>query len=499
MPKTPDHVDVLILGAGISGIGTACHLTRDCPDKTYAVLERRESIGGTWDLFRYPGVRSDSDMFTFGYSFRPWHDTRILADGQAIREYVQDTAREFGVTEHIRFGRRVVTAAWSSDEGLWTVGIVREDTGASETITCGYLVAGTGYYNYDEAFRPDFPGQDDFTGQLVHPQFWPEDLDHAGKRVVIIGSGATAITLLPAMADTAEHVTMLQRSPTYVVSLPAVDKISATLGRFLPAGAVYKIARGRNIATQRVIYALARFRPDLVRSMVVKGAERGLQGSSDIANFTPAYDPWDQRLCVIPDGDLFKAIRSGRADVVTDRIESLTPNGIRLESGAELEADIIVSATGLQVQLLGGAELVVDGEPVPLNERVTYKGVLVEGVPNASLIFGYVNASWTLKADIAADYTCRLLTHMSEHGWDQAVVHARDSDRGPTSILSALNSGYVRRGDAHLPRQGTGGPWEVRNNYLHDARMLGRGAVDDGIVQFARTRDQAGDKARASA
>lgn len=481
------HVDVLIIGAGISGIGAACHLTRDCPGKTYAILERRDAIGGTWDLFRYPGIRSDSDMYTFGFSFRPWHATKILADGTSIREYVQATASEYDVERNISFGLRVTHASWSSAAGTWTIDAMRETTGETERFTAGFLVAGTGYYSYDEGFRPEFPGERDFTGQIVHPQHWPDDLDYAGKKVVIIGSGATAITLVPAMAQIAGHVTMLQRSPSYVVSLPAVDKISEVLRKVLPAAVVYRLARARNICIQRAMYALAKFRPEMVRRIVVSGAKRQLKGVSDIKHFTPEYAPWDQRLCVVPDGDLFTTIRSGRADVVTDRIDRFTETGIRLQSGAELEADIIVSATGLTVQMLGGASVEVDGEPVVLNQRVTYKGVLLEGVPNAAMIFGYVNASWTLKADISSEYVCRLLNHMDEHGWDQVVTHAGDSDRDEGSVLGALNSGYVRRGNDHLPRQGTHGAWKVHNNYFHDVPMLTRKPIDDGIVQFART------------
>lgn len=481
------HVDVLIVGAGISGIGAACHLVRECPDKTYAILERRQAMGGTWDLFRYPGIRSDSDMFTFGFSFRPWNDTKILADGTSIREYVRDTAAEYGVQEHITFGRKVVKASWSSEHSRWTVEAVNEASGTSETWTAGFVVAGTGYYNYDTGFRPEFPGEADFGGQLIHPQHWPADLDYAGKSVVIIGSGATAITLVPAMAATAGHVTMLQRSPSYIVSLPAVDKISATMRRVMPNSVVYQLARTRNIAIQRAMYAFAKARPEIMRSMVVKGAQRQLKGTSDIKNFTPKYDPWDQRLCVVPDGDLFRAIRSGQADIVTDRIERFTRNGIRLESGDELAADIIVAATGLNVQMLGGAALEVDGEPVPINKSVTYKGVLLEGVPNAALIFGYINASWTLKADLAAEYMCRLINYMDAHGYMQAVACAQDADRAEGSVLGALNSGYVRRGNDHLPRQGTNGPWKVRNDYLRDAPLLRYAPIDDGILRFATT------------
>jgi cation diffusion facilitator CzcD-associated flavoprotein CzcO len=483
---TREHVDVLIVGAGISGIGAACHLTRECPGKTFAILERRAAMGGTWDLFRYPGVRSDSDMYTFGFAFRPWRDTRTLADGASIRRYVRDTAAEYGVDRHIRYGVRVVSAAWSSAERRWSVETVAEDTGESRTYTANFLVGATGYYNYDAGYRPKFPGEDRFRGRFVHPQHWPEDLDYAGKNVLIVGSGATAVTLVPAMADKAAHITMLQRSPTYIVSLPAVDRIAAALGRLLPDSAAYKLARAKNIAVQRGSYALARAKPDLMRGFVQKNAARQLAGASDIANFTPVYDPWDQRLCVVPDGDLFRTIRDGRADVVTDTIKTFDETGVELASGAHLDADIVVTATGLDVQMLGGAQLHVDGEPVQLNSLVTYKGVLLEGIPNAAMIFGYTNASWTLKADLAASYICRLLNHMDAHGDTQVVVHATDADRGDGSVLGTLNSGYVRRGNDRMPRQGTHGPWKVRNDYLRDIPMLRRAPIDDGVVRFSK-------------
>ncbi len=495
-----EHIDVLIIGAGISGIAAACHLTRKSPDKSYAILERRQAVGGTWDLFRYPGIRSDSDMYTFGFSFRPWTEPKILADGPSIRRYVADTAAEYGVDKHITFGRKVISASWSTPDGKWTVESVDEASGATQRMTATVLAACTGYYDYDHGFRPDFPAEERFRGQLVHPQHWPADLDYADKKVVIIGSGATAVTLVPAMADDAAHVTMLQRSPTYIVSLPAVDKISLALAKVLPDSVVYKLARGRNIAIQRAIYALAKSRPNVVRSMVLKGAQRQLAGSSDLANFTPKYDPWDQRLCVVPDGDLFRTVREGKADVVTGKIKTFTETGIELESGDVLEADIVVTATGLQVQMLGGTAVDIDGEPLAISRAVTYKGVLLEGVPNAAIIFGYTNASWTLKADLAAEYLCRLLNHMDERGYAQFVVHARDADRAENSVLSSLNSGYVRRGNDELPRQGTHGPWLVRNNYLRDSATLRRGAIEDDVLTFTTAKSATQPKrSRASA
>jgi cation diffusion facilitator CzcD-associated flavoprotein CzcO len=481
-----EHVDVLIVGAGVSGIGAACHLTRECPDRSYLILERRARLGGTWDLFRYPGVRSDSDMFTFGYRFRPWNQTKVLASGPVIQQYLADTAAEYGVDEHIRYGMQVLTAGWSTAQGRWTVEVRDASTRRRKKFTADFLVACTGYYDYDEGHRPTFAGEADFRGPIVHPQHWPEDLDHRGKKVVVIGSGATAVTLVPALAETARHVTMLQRSPTYILSLPAEDKISERLRRVLPDSVVFKLARRRNIALQRATYRLARSQPGVVRNLVLRGAQRQLAGAADLTHFTPRYNPWDQRLCIVPDGDLFKAIRSGRADVVTDRIDRFTPSGIRLVSGAELEADIIVTATGLNVQMMGGAEIEVDGKPLSLSDALTYKSVMLEGVPNATLVFGYPNASWTLKADLACEYTCRLLNHMAAHGYDQVVARATAADRGTGSVLDALNSGYVRRAADRLPRQGSRAPWLVHNDYVRDVPVLRHAPIDDGVLRFHR-------------
>ena len=492
------HTDVLVIGAGISGIGMACHLTRDVPQRSYRILERRAQIGGTWDLFRYPGVRSDSDMYTFGFNFRPWKATQVLADGTSIRDYVNATADEYGVREHISFGRKVVRADWSSSARRWTVVAEDEASGTTETWTCEFLVAGTGYYDYDNGYRPQFPGEENYAGTLVHPQHWPADLDYAGKRVLVIGSGATAVTLVPAMAPTAAHVTMLQRSPTYVVALPAVDKISAALQKVLPDNVVYRLARGRNIAIQRLLYGTARRRPRLVRKLVLAGVRRQLGPGADLSNFTPAYDPWDQRLCVVPDGDLFAAIRQGRAEIVTDTIDTFTRTGVRTSGGRDLEADIVVTATGLQVQLMGGAQLSVDGDPVPFNRLMTYKGVLVEDLPNFAFIFGYTNASWTLKADLAAEYVTRLLQHMDAHGHTTVTPRGSDEFRGTDSVLASLNSGYVRRGDAVLPRQGTTDPWRVLNNYLRDTTTMRRSPIDDAALEFGRHQEQHADEPAAA-
>ena len=485
---TATHVDVLIVGAGISGIGAACHLTRDGHGQSYLILERRHALGGTWDLFRYPGIRSDSDMSTFGFNFRPWTDSKVLADGPSIRAYVEDTADEYRVRQNIRFGQHVLDASWSSVAGLWTVRAKNETSGEIDTYTARFLLGCTGYYNYDAGFRPDFPGESSFRGPIIHPQHWPEDLDYSGKKVVVIGSGATAVTLVPAMAPTAAHVTMLQRSPTYIVSLPAVDKIAAAMRKFLPEMTVYRLSRIRNIGIQRLSYVASRKYPNFMRKVIVGGARRQLGPDADLRDFSPTYRPWDQRLCVVPDGDLFRVIREGKADVVTDTVDTFTETGIRLKSGKEIEADIIVAATGLQIQMLGGATLEVDGEPLHLNEVLTYKSVLIEGVPNAAMIFGYTNASWTLKADIAAQYAVRLLNYLDQNGYQKVVARAQPSDRGTDSVLGSLDSGYVRRGNEHMPRQGTRPPWIVLNNYIRDAQTLKRARFDDGLLEFSRSR-----------
>ncbi|KAA1421717.1 NAD(P)/FAD-dependent oxidoreductase [Nocardioides humilatus] len=481
--------DVLIIGAGLSGIGTACHLVREQSGRSFAILERREAVGGTWDLFTYPGIRSDSDMLTFGYNFRPWVGTKVLADGPSIKQYVADTAEEYGVTEHIRFGRHVTSASWSTEAGRWTV---EARVGRKrETYTARFLVGASGYYNYDEGYRPAFPGEDAFTaagGQIVHPQFWPADLDYTGKRVVVIGSGATAITLIPAMAPDAEHVTMLQRSPSYVMAVPANDPVASPLAKIgVPQGFIYRTGRARNIVLQRAVYELSRRQPALARKILLAQVKARI-GSVDMKHFTPSYNPWDERLCVVPNGDLFRVLRKGEASIVTDHIDTFTATGIKLKSGEELEADIVVSATGLQIQLAGGAAINVDGEPVDTRDRMLYKGVLMEGVPNAMFVIGYTNASWTLKADLASAYFCRLLAHMAEAGHDQVVPVADPADRSEVSVMGdSMRSGYIQRGDTVMPRQGKRMPWLIRNDYFRDAPMLRRGRVDDPVLQFRTT------------
>jgi len=478
------NFDVLIIGAGISGIGAACYLKRELPGKSYAILERRDAIGGTWDLFRYPGIRSDSDMNTFGYGFRPWTETRVLSDGPSIKKYVEDTAREYDVTNKIRFGMKVISANFSTSDARWTIEAVHEKNGEKSTYTASFVIACTGYYKYDEGYKPEFPGEKSFKGQIIHPQKWPENLDYTGKKVVVIGSGATAVTLIPAMADKTAHITMLQRSPTYIVSIPANDFLSETLRRFLPKSWVYQMARTRNILLQRVIFALAKARPGAIKRLLLGAAKLRLGNAVDMKHFTPQYNPWDERLCVVPDGDLFETLKSGKASIVTDHIDSFTESGIKLKSGQHLDADIIVSATGLNVQLMGGVEVLVDGKTIPVTERVTYKAVLVEGVPNAAIVFGYTNASWTLKVDIVCEYVCRLLKHMDKKHHRIVVAHAEENVKTQDTVMGGLNSGYIRRAADKLPRQGTHGVWKVSNDYLSDTAMLKFGGITDDALKF---------------
>ncbi|MDX6276741.1 MAG: monooxygenase [Nocardioidaceae bacterium] len=478
------HFDVLIIGAGLSGIGTACQVTNDHPGKSIAILERREQLGGTWDLFRYPGVRSDADMFTFGYEFRPWHETTVLASGSSIRQYIADTAAEYGLDEKIYYGLKTVSADWSSVDAQWSVTAVREATGETVTYTCGFLISCTGYYDYDSGYLPSFPGVERFKGCQVHPQFWPEDLDYSGKKVVVIGSGATAVTLVPSMAGDAAHVTMLQRSPSYIFSIPGLDKISEVLGKFLPNKQVYAFARWRNIAIQRGLYLACRRWPKAMRSLLLGRVRRAVGPDFDMAHFTPSYMPWDERLCAVPDGDLFAALACGDASVITDHIETFNEKGIRLKSGQELEADIIVTATGLQIQMLGGMKLSVDGEARELRDQLTYKGVLIENVPNLAWIFGYTNAPWTLKSDIAAKYLNRLFRHMDATGRTVAIPRDMSGSALEMGMLDQLQSGYVQRGKDVMPRQGSTNPWKVLMHYGQDSKLLLEDPVDDGLLQF---------------
>jgi len=480
-----EFVDVLVVGAGISGIGAGCHLQKLCPDRSFAIVEARAGLGGTWDLFRYPGVRSDSDMHTLGYGFRPWTAAKAIADGPTILAYLRDTAREHGLERKIRFGHKVLRADWSSERAEWRAVVRREDDGSTSTIRCAFLFLCSGYYDYAGGYQPDFPGQDRYAGRIVHPQSWPEDLDCSGKKVVVIGSGATAVTIVPALAAQAEHVTMLQRSPTWMAALPSVDPIGARLRRWLPVRPALAITRWKNILYGMLVFWLCRHRPQRMRALLLEGVRDALGPAADVArDYTPRYNPWEQRLCLVPDGDFFAAIRTGRASVVTDRIASFTESGLRLESGATLEADVVVTATGL-VLAIGSVPLTVDGASIEPSRTVNYKGLMVCGVPNLASTFGYTNASWTLKADLTARFVCRLLNHMKKTGARQC----RASAPGPDVALLPwvdFSSGYFRRAAERLPKQGGVKPWKLNQNYLADIATLRFGAVDDGILQFSR-------------
>jgi cation diffusion facilitator CzcD-associated flavoprotein CzcO len=480
-----EHVDVLIVGAGLSGIGGAYWLQTKCPSKSYAIFEGREAIGGTWDLFRYPGVRSDSDMYTLGYSFRPWRDAKAIADGPSILNYVRDTAHDYGIDRKIRFNHRVRRASWSTKNSEWTV---EAEVGAEKnaiTLTCSFIYLCTGYYDYEKGYTPEWAGIDDFKGTLVHPQKWPEDLDYTDKRVVVIGSGATAVTLVPAMAERARHVTMLQRSPTYVVNLPAQDKIANTLRRHLPIKTAYALTRWKNVFLQMFFYNLARAKPEYFKKMVMKGVRHQLGRDYDVTHFTPAYNPWDQRLCLVPDADLFNSIREGKSSVVTDQIDTFTEKGIRLRSGEELEADVIVTATGLNMKLMSGLQLVVDGKQVDMSTTMAYKGMMYSDIPNLASAFGYTNASWTLKCDLTSEYVCRLINYMDEHGYTQCTPRRTD----PTVVEEPaidFSSGYVQRALHTLPRQGSKTPWRLHQNYALDLMGVRYSSVDDGTMKFTR-------------
>jgi len=487
-----DDVDVLIVGAGLSGIGAAVHLHHECPGRTYAILESRESIGGTWDLFRYPGIRSDSDMYTLGYSFRPWTNPKAIADGPDILEYIRSTARDYDVDRHIRFGHKVVDASWSSEEARWTVTADRSDGSGPATIRCKFLLFCSGYYDYDSGYSPEFPGAERFGGELIHPQHWDPETDWTGKRVVVIGSGATAVTLVPAMAPAAEHVTMLQRSPSYVITLPARDPVARVLHKYLPTKAAYAAIRWFKVLTTMASFQLSRRRPQLMRKLLRSSAVKQLPEGYDVdTHFNPKYDPWDQRLCMVPDGDLFKVLRSGEAEIVTDSIATFDETGIELVSGEHLDADIVISATGLNLLALGGTELSVDGEAVDLSSRVGYKGMMLEGVPNAALALGYTNASWTLKCDLTHEYVCRVLNHMQARGYDAATPVNDDPALGTEPFID-FSSGYVQRSIHKFPKQGTREPWRLHQNYVRDILLLRRGEMEDGALIFTRAGERPG-------
>ena len=478
-----EHFDVIIVGAGLSGIGAAYHLQRDCPRKTYAILEGRDAIGGTWDLFRYPGIRSDSDMYTLGYAFKPWENAKAIADGPSIREYVCETARENGIDKHIRFHHQVKCASWSSADARWTV--EAESAGRVVRLTCNFLFMCSGYYDYAGGYTPEFEGTQSFTGKIIHPQHWPEDLDYSGKRVVVIGSGATAVTLVPEMAKKAASVVMLQRSPTYIVSRPGEDALANWMRGKFPSKLAYAITRWRNVLMQLFFFKLARRRPEKMKQFLLKMVRQELGPDYDIAtHFTPHYNPWDQRLCLVPDSDLFQSIKSGSASVVTDTIAHFTPKGLKLASGKELEADIIVTATGLKLQLFGGMEVSVDGAAQNIAQHMSYKGMMYDNIPNLASAFGYTNASWTLKCDLTCEYVCRLMNYMDAHGYAQATPK-RDTSVGEAPWLD-FSSGYVQRARDILPKQGTKKPWKLYQNYALDMMNLRYSPVDDGTMVFAK-------------
>jgi monooxygenase len=493
-PSAPVHVDdpghleyfdVLIVGAGLSGIGAAYHLQTKCPGKTYAILDGRNAIGGTWDLFRYPGVRSDSDMHTLGYPFRPWRDRNAIADGSSIRQYIVETAQEYGIDRKIRFGHQVTLASWSSRDAAWTVDATRTD-GKTVQFACNFLCMCSGYYDFAEGYMPGWPGMDRYQGRIVHPQSWPEDLDYEGKRIVVIGSGATAVTLVPALAGAAAHVTMLQRSPTYIVARPTDDVAADWIRRWLPDRLALRVIRWKNVLLGMYFYNLSRRKPDRVKQEILRLVREQLGPDYDVdKHFTPRYNPWDQRLCVVPDADLFVAIRAGKVSVVTDEIETFTESGIRLEAGDELNADIIVTATGLKLKSLGGMQITIDGTPINLAGRLSYKGMMLRGIPNFSFTLGYSNASWTLKCNLVAEYICRLLNHMSAHSYDCATPVGHEPAIVDTPAIN-LSSGYIRRGLEFLPKQGSKRPWKFHQNYALDMLDLRFSAVDDGTMEFIR-------------
>ncbi|HQT55628.1 MAG: NAD(P)/FAD-dependent oxidoreductase [Phenylobacterium sp.] len=486
-----EHFDVVIVGAGLSGIGAGYHLQANCPERSYVILEGRDAIGGTWDLFRYPGIRSDSDMFTLGYAFKPWTQAKAIADGPSILNYVRETAREHGIDQHIRFNTQVKGASWSTEDAAWTVEV--EKDGKRSHVTANFLFLCGGYYSYAGGYTPEFPGVESFKGQLVHPQQWTPDIDHAGKKVVVIGSGATAVTLVPEMAKTAAHVTMLQRSPTYVVAAPGEDKQANWLRTKLPAKLAYAITRWRKVLFGMVFYNYARKQPAKVKAGIIEMVRKQMGPDYDVAtHFTPTYNPWDQRICLVPDADLFTALKSGKAEVVTDHIETFTEAGIKLKSGKVLEADIVVSATGLVLQAMNGLKLSVDGRPIDPGKTLSYKGMMYSDVPNLASAFGYTNASWTLKCDLTCEYVCRLLNHMKKTGNRQVTPRNDDPNIGEVPWLD-FSSGYVQRAMASFPKQGTKAPWKLHQNYALDLMNLRFTKIEDGVLAFT---NKAGAKAR---
>lgn len=489
------HVDVLIIGAGISGIGAAYHLQKHCPDKTYAIIEARAAVGGTWDLFRYPGIRSDSDMYTFGFKFKPWVSPKAISPGADIREYVNEAASENGIDRHIQFGQKVVAANWCSTTAKWTSQLKDVATGEIEEVSSNFFFSCGGYYNYEQGYTPQFKGTESFGGQIVHPQHWPQDLDYAGKKVIVIGSGATAVTLVPTLAKTAANVTMLQRSPTYIASRPEQDAIANTLRRYLPAKLAYSISRWKSILLGMYTYGLAKRKPEVVKKFIIDGIKTFLGDDYDVEkHFTPSYNPWDQRVCLVPDGDLFKAIRNGSVNMVTDHIDSFTPGGIKLKSGEQLTADLIVTATGLNAEMFSGMQLSVDNREINPADSFCYKGMMLSGLPNFAFSMGYTNASWTLKSDLVGEYVCRLIKHMDRSGNDYCtpVVPAEGITEEP---MMDFTSGYVLRALDQMPKQGADRPWKLHQNYILDRLSLGKGSVVDDCIVFASSNTTAAKKA----
>ncbi|MEM7133524.1 MAG: NAD(P)/FAD-dependent oxidoreductase [Chloroflexota bacterium] len=482
-----EHFDVIIVGAGLSGIGAAYHLQENCPGKSYVILEGRKALGGTWDLFRYPGIRSDSDMYTLGYNFKPWKEAKDIADGPAILKYVTETAVENGIDKQIRYNHMVEEAKWSSADSTWTIEATLKETGETVQLSCNFLLMCSGYYSYKGGHSPDFQGREDFQGQIIHPQKWPEDLDYQGKKVVVIGSGATAVTIIPSISDDVEHVTMLQRSPTYMAVRPDEDPLAHKLRKYLPSKVAYAIMRWRNVTFTDYFYNRTRKEPEKCKEDLLKGVRGQLSPDYDIeTHFTPSYNPWDQRLCLVPNGDLFTAIKSGKASVVTDHIERFTGKGILLKSGQELEADIIVTATGLKMVVMGNINFVVDGKPVDFSETYTYKGMMFSDVPNLIMTFGYINASWTLRADLTAEYACRVINHMDKLGTKHCVPRLRPQDKNMASRpwIEDFSSGYMQRTMHLFPKQGDREPWLNTQNYKRDRKMIRRGRIKDEALRF---------------
>jgi monooxygenase len=481
-----EHLDVLIVGAGISGIGAAYYLQRDQPGKTFAILEARDALGGTWDLFRYPGIRSDSDLYTFGYEFKPWLNPKAIASADSILDYLKETVHEYGIEQHIRYQHRVRSAAWSSADGRWMVEVEQSPGGHCQRITCSWLFAATGYYNYEEGFTPHFEGIEQYQGQLIHPQHWPQDLDYSGKRVLVIGSGATAVTLVPALTDKAAHVTMLQRTPSYVLSVPSEDPIARLLRKYLSTERAFALSRRKNVLISRGIWLFCQKFPGLARRLIRHFNKKALpEGYPVDEHFNPPYNPWEQRLCAVPDGDLFKAIRDGSASIVTDHIQTFTAQGVRLKSGRELQADIIITATGLSLQLFGNVQVTVDGEAVDASRKVAFKGMMLDGIPNFAFTVGYTNSSWTLKVGLLCEHFCRLLAHMDEHEYSICCPQLPSPDM-PTRPLLDFGAGYVQRSMHLLPRQGLAAPWLMSMNYLDDIDLMRQGPVADPNLKFSR-------------